>query len=450
MVTFDLLIIGAGQAISPIIEAARANGATWALAERLVPGGSCVNFGCTPTKAVLASARLAHVARHAADFGLRIPTVEVDFPAVMQHARDLVARSRKGVEDDLGSNLIRGHARFVRREQDAYVLDVDGQEVRARQVVIGTGTRSQMPKIEGLDQVDPLTGENWISRDDLPRRLAIVGGGYIAVEMGQFYTRMGSRVTIIDKGTHPLNREDDDVANALLGYLEEEGIEFRVETSFDRVERTAQGWRLSCSCPEGDLAVEADGIFVATGRQPNTQDLGLEAVGIETDDSGVIQVDEHLLTTAPHVFAVGDVRGGAMFTHTAWDDGRIVADSLFGKGQRTTDRVVPYAVFTDPQLGRVGMSETEAQKAGRKYRVLCFDMAKNAAAQEDRRTQGFVKLIVDDGSDTLLGAAILAAQGAEMIQPYADLLVTGAPLNALRDAVVAHPTYMEAVQNVLL
>jgi pyruvate/2-oxoglutarate dehydrogenase complex dihydrolipoamide dehydrogenase (E3) component len=302
-----------------------------------------------------------------------------------------------------------------------------------------------MPKVAGLDQVPCFDAGNWLERTDLPPRLAILGGGYIAVEMGQFYTRMGSRVTIIDKGSQILQQEDEDVAGSVQSALEAEGVTFLLDAHFDRVLPANPGWKMIC----GSMELEVDAIFVATGRHPNTEDLGLETIGLQPNEKGGIEVDERMRTKVAGVYAVGDIRGGPMFTQTAWDDGRIVVSDLTG-GDRTAERVTPYAVFTDPQVGRVGLSERDAREKGRRTKTICFDMARNAAAQEDRATEGFVKLVIDPEADRLLGAAIVAEHAAEMIQAYAQILAVGGGLKPLREGLVVHPTYMEAVQNVLL
>lgn len=442
----DVLQIGAGQATSCVMNGAKEAGLSYRIAERKDVGGSCVNFGCTPTKAVLASARLLHLARRASEFGLRIPSAEANFPEVIAQARRLAENSRKSMTESLEEHLIRGHARFVGKEGDRYRVQVGDQELLARYVVLDTGTRTKMPKVEGLEKVPCLDGANWIQHDDLPERLAILGGGYIAVEMGQFYARMGSRVTIIDRGHQILQQEDEDVAKAIQQALEKEGIEFLLKTSFDRVIPANPGWRLTC----GPKDLEMDAIFVATGRLPNTGDLGLETIGLRPDEKGVLQVDAKLQTDAPGVYAVGDIRGGPMFTQTAWDDGRIVVSALTGGNRTTEGRIVPYAVFTDPQVGHVGLSEREAKEKGVPYEVKHFAMDLNAAAQEERACEGFVKLLVEPGKDRLLGAAIVAEHAAEMIQAYAQILTAGGALGPLRDGVVTHPTYMEAVQNVIL
>lgn len=441
----DVLQIGAGQATSCIMNGVKSAGLAYRIAERKDVGGSCVNFGCTPTKAVLASARLLHLARRACEFGLRIPNVEADFPEVLRQARALAEHSRQSMTESIGEQLIRGHARFQGRNGDRFRVTIGDHEVLAKNVVLDTGTRAKLPKVEGLDQVPCLDGANWLFHDDLPPRLAILGGGYISVEMGQFYARMGSQVTIIDRGPQILQQEDPEVAKAVQEALENDGIGFLLNTSFDRVVPANPGWRLTC----GPEDLEMDAIFIATGRQPNTADLGLETIGLKPDEKGILKVDEYLQTAVEGIYAVGDIRGGPMFTQTAWDDGRIVAGALTSGGRSTKGRVIPYAVFTDPQVARVGLNEHEAKEEGIAFEVKTFPMAYNAAAQEDRACEGMIRLLVSP-DDNLLGATIVAEHAAEMIQAYAQILTYGGSLKPLRDGLVTHPSYMEAVQNVIL
>lgn len=457
MKEFDLIIIGSGQGAGVLAGGASKAGKRVAVVERREVGGSCVNFGCTPTKAVLASARLAAMARRATEFGLAPMEVCVDFAAVIREARKLVEHSRASLEKELGDRLIRGHGRIVSRDGGGFVAEVGKERYRAVSVVLNTGTRSRMPEIEGLEQVECIHAGNWLEFDELPKRLAIVGGGYIAVEMGQFYQRMGSQVTIIDKGPQPLANEDEDVSMAVCKCLEREGIQFLLNTRFQRVERAANGWRLTCACPDGDREVEADSIFIATGRKPNTDDVGLEEVGARVDPkSGFVLVDERLQTNVAGLFAIGDIRGGPMFTSTAWDDGRIVLDQICGKGERTTKRVVPYAVYTQPEVGRVGLSEKTAREAGKSFRICRFDLAGNAHAQEERATDGFAKLLVEDkrnwipDMNRILGAAIVADEAAEMIHVVAALMEADAPVRVLEQMVFVHPTFGEAIQSAVL
>ena len=417
------------------------------VAERAKAGGSCVNFGCTPSKTALESARLASLARRSDEFGIGIPTVEADYGRVLALAREAAESSREGVEERFGDKLVKGHARLAGREDGKIVVEVGNERWLADRVVLDVGTRSLMPKIDGLESVHAITAENWLDETTLPRRIVLVGGGYICVEMCQFYRRMGvEEVTVVDSGPQILSREDPDVALAMQKMLEAEGVRFVLDTKFGEVRKTEGGIVLDC----GATPIEADALFVATGRQPNTGDLGLETLGIETDDKGFVKVDERLRTAALEVFATGDARGGPMFTHTAWDDARIVLGTVLGDNGHTTDRVVPYAVFTDPPLGRVGMSEKEAKDADKRFEVLRFDMASNAHASEARETTGSIKVLLEEGTDMILGAAMFGAAGADLIHLYSLLMVTKLPASVLREAVVTHPTYAEAVQNVLL
>lgn len=452
--TYDVLIVGGGQAGVPLAHALAYPARRVALAERRHLGGSCVNFGCTPTKAAIASARLAHRARQGDAFGLRIPTVEVDFAAVMARCRDLARSFRSGLEDGFADadnpQILEGHARFTGRDGDGFTLRVGEQELRAQQVVIDTGTRTRMPPLDGLDAVDVLHGGNWLYHDDQPRHLILLGGSYVGLEMSQLYRRLGSDVTVVEQSARPTLREDEDVAEAMQDFLEEEGVRFRFGATARHVTADADGVTVAIEEEDGSTdELRGTHLFVATGRRPNTDDLGLDAIGLTTDDRGFLDVDERLATRVEGVWAAGDVRGGPMFTHTAWDDHRILKSQLTGDGRRTTDRVVPYAIFTDPQLGRVGMTEQQAREAGRDVRVVRKAMETNGKALESGDARGFVKVVVDAETDRLLGAAVLASLGAEIVHPYVTLMNADAPFTALYDGMHIHPTFSEAVHSVL-
>ena len=450
---YDVIIIGGGQAGIPLAHSLAASGKQVALVERLHLGGSCVNFGCTPTKAAIASARIAHLARRGAEFGLNIPTIKVDFPAVLERAKNIALESRTSLEKDLketgNPKLIRGQARLVGKDESGkfFKLQIGEKIVTAKEIVLNTGTRSVIPKIDGLDKVKFIDAGNWLEHSDLPEHLAIIGGSYIGLEMCQFYRRMGSRVTVIEGGSRIASREDEDISEALQTLLEKEGIDFCLNAKLSRVESNDDGIVLTYDEQGNSKTLKATHLFIAVGRKPNTDDLGLESVGVKMDERGIIEVDERLATNVEGIRAAGDIRGGFQFTHTAWDDYRILESQMTGDKSRTTKRIVPYAMFTDPELGRVGMTEKEAREKALDIKISCFEMNKNGKAREIGEPEGFIKVISDAKTDKIIGAAVLANEGAELVHCYVDLMNAGAPFTVLRDAVHIHPTLAEAVQS---
>ena len=448
---YDVLIVGGGQAGIPLAYKLAAEGKSVALAERKYLGGSCVNFGCTPTKAVIASAKVAHQARRAPGYGLEIPEVRVDFPAVLERAKEIVELKRggldKGLEDADNPTLIRGHARFEGREDDGFRLRVGDESVLAEQVVLDTGTRTLLPPIEGLDEVDYIESGNWLEKTELPESLAVIGGSYIGLEMAQFYNRMGTRVTVVvGRSDHVAPREDDDVTEALQAILQEEGVEFAFCERAESVVSSKDGLTLTLDADD-PTELNVSQLFVATGRLPNTDDLGLENIGLETS-KGIIEVDERLATPVEGIWAAGDIRGGPMFTHTSWDDHRVLMSQMAGDGSHTTDRVVPYAIFTDPELGRVGMTEREAREAGYEVEVMTLDMSREKGkALEIGENKGLIKVVADTSNGRILGAAVLTAEGAELVHMYVDLMNAGATLDVIQNAVHIHPTLAEDIQS---
>ncbi len=447
----DVLIIGAGQAATPLAMALAAAGRSVCVAESRHLGGSCVNFGCTPSKAAFASAALVQRARTAAALGVRIPQVEVDFPEVLRRARSFAEKGRQALQEafDKRENprLLRGHARLLEKGPAGFLAEVGEQSVRAQEVVLDCGTRSSLPPIEGLDRLEPLTAETWLDGRALPRHLAIIGGGYIGLEMAQFYRRMGAAVTVIESSGSIAGQEDEDVAACLQALLEGEGIAFRLGTRARRVEAADGGLRIDL---DGEAAerLEASDLFVATGRTPNSDGLGLETLDVELDEDGYLVVDQRLATSCPGLWAAGDLRGGPMFTQTAWDDYRILESQLLGDGKRTLARIVPYAVFTEPQLGRVGLTETQAREQGHGVRVARFEMSSNGKAREIGRAEGMIKVVVGE-DDRILGAAVLAAEGAELVHIYGAVMAAGASFRVIADSLHIHPTLAEAVQSAL-
>lgn len=466
---FDIFILGGGQAGIPLAHHLAKAGKRVGLAERRYLGGSCVNFGCTPTKAAITSARLAHMARRSGDFGINCPIVEVDFPAVLARARNIAHDFRSGLEEGFGSarnpRLYYGHARLEGRvggSRPSFRLSIaprpgtpaadphsssDALLVTADQVVLNTGTRTLLPPIPGIEQTDFIHAGNWLDKTELPEHLAILGGGSIGLEMCQFYRRMGSRVTVLTQAERIAEHEDPEVSTAMQAFLEAEGIEFHCTTHLTQVESRRDQLTLHLEHAGQSREMSVSHLFLAIGRTPNTNDIGLESVGVRLTKNGIVEADERLSTSVPGIWAAGDIRGGPMFTHTSWDDNRILLSQIVGDHSRTTKRVVPYAYVTDPQLGRVGMSETEARAAGKNVRVLRFEMSHNGKAIEIGETTGFVKVVVDADNNRILGAAVLAAEGMELIHLFSDLMVQDAPYTVIRDAIYLHPSLCEGLQS---
>lgn len=471
---FDYVLIGGGQAAIPLTFALAASGKRVLLVERKFLGGSCINFGCTPTKAAIASAKLAYQARRASDFGLTIPEVQVDFASVIASAAKIASDSREDREQEIKTSdsvsYLHGHARILGRDEDGHFrLSIKGgptdfahdeTTVSCEQLILNCGTRSAIPEIPGLDSIKGrvLDADTWLHSHQqypertAPQKIVMLGSGYIGLEMGQFYQRMGSKIVFVEEGSRIARHEDDDIGEALQGYLLHEGMEFVCESQIQRVEPTSDGIAVHVmkSGSKTELVIEASHLFIATGRTPNTDDLGLENIGIKTSPGGFVPVNEKLSTQVPGVWVAGDIRGGPMFTHTSWDDFRILESQLLGDGTRTTKRIVPYAMFTDPELGRVGMSETEARKAGRRYTVVKLPFVDNGKAYELRETKGFIKLVADPEKDELLGAAVLGIEGGELVQIFGTLMNARAPYSVIQNAIYIHPTLCEALQSAAL
>lgn len=450
---FDVIIIGAGQAAVPLSKALAKAGRKVAVIESTHLGGSCVNYGCTPTKAVIASARVAHISRRASEYGIAVDSVQPDFKAVLARARRIVEQSITALNDGFSSDdnphLIRGYARLNGRDADKFRIAVGDDLFTAGQVVLDTGTRTRIPPIDGLETIKYITAETWLAQEELPFHLLIVGGGAIGLEMAQFYRRMGAAVTVIGSGPQVADHEDADVAAAIQHALESEGICFTLNAKVSKVVAGANGISVTVTDENTNKAhqVDASHVFIATGRKPNTDDLGLQTIGIETKENGTLEVNMRLETSVPGIWAVGDIRGGPMFTHTSWDDYRIVESQLLGGASRTTDRVVPYAIFTDPELGRVGMTESAARAAGKSIAVAHFHMQHNGKARETGETEGFIKVVVDSNTQQILGAAVFSVEGAELVHIYIALMNAKAPYTVLENAIHIHPTLAEAVQS---
>jgi len=446
---FDVIVIGSGQAGVPLATRLAELGRQVLLVERKNLGGTCINYGCTPTKTMVASARAAHVARHAARLGVETGKVRVDLAAVVERKNEIVRQWREGVQrrlDTTSPNLHwrYGHARFVAPR----TLEVAGERYTADVIVINTGARHASPALPGLDAVPHLDNASIMELRELPAHLVVLGGGYIATEFGQMFRRFGAEVSIVQRGEHLLGREDADIASALEDVFRKEGIQLLLGTEGKAVRRQ-----------DGDIVLELeDGhtvrgshLLVAVGRRPNTDDLGLQAGGIQVDKRGAIVVNEQFLTTSPGVYAVGDVIGGPQFTHNSWDDHRILYDILAGKPARgRSGRIVPYTVFTDPQVARVGLSETEAKERGVEYEVATLAYEDIARAIEVDETAGLMKVLIDPRTERLLGAAIVGLEAGELIHIFVALMQAGSTARPLVDAQAVHPTLAEGVQSLVM
>jgi pyruvate/2-oxoglutarate dehydrogenase complex dihydrolipoamide dehydrogenase (E3) component len=444
MPQYDAIVIGSGQAGNPLSQKLADRGWAVALIEREHLGGTCVNTGCTPTKTMIASAQVAHYARNAGKWGVRAGEVRVDLSRVVARKDQVVEQWRSGqerkVQERKTLHLYRGHARFIGPHQ----VRVGEEVLESERIFIDTGTRPDLPLLEGLGGIDYLDNASIMRLTEVPDHLLVLGGGYVGLEFGQMFSRFGSRVTIVHRDHQLLPREDADVAGALQHALEGEGLRFVLGATTTRAEK--QDGRVALTVEAGGTTetVRGSHLLVATGRRPNTDDLGLQYAGVQTDSRGFIRVNNRLETSVPGVWALGDVKGGPAFTHISYNDYQIVyANLMEGKALTTDNRLVPYAVFTDPQLGRVGLTEKEARAAGRRLKVGKVPMAWVARAIERDETAGLMKLVVDADTDRILGAAILASEGGELVQILHAVMLAGAPYTLLKGAIYIHPTLAE-------
>ena len=451
---YDAIIIGAGQAGGPLSTALAQAGWKTAIIERIHVGGTCINEGCTPTKTMVASARVAYLTRRAADYGVETGPISVDMKVVRERKRDIVESFRSGserrIESAQGVDLLMGEARFV--EQKVVEVQLNTGETRlltASTIFINAGARPSIPPIDGIHNVPTLDSTSIMELDRVPEHLLIFGGSYIALEFGQMFRRFGSKVTIIQRSAHLLSREDTDIADAVAGILREDGIEILVETHVSHVGQNLNGnIEMAVQTAEGERILTGSHLLVAAGREPNTDWLNVEAAGIEIDKRSYIRVNDRLETNVAGIYALGDIKGGPAFTHISYDDFRIIRTNLLEHGNASIrDRLVPYTVFIDPQLGRVGMSETEARASGRAIRVAKMPMNYVARALEVDESRGFMKAIVDADSGQILGCAILGIEGGEIMAMVQMAMMGKLPYTVLRDAVFAHPTLAESLNN---
>ncbi len=451
---FDAIIIGVGQAGKPLAIDLAKQGRTVAIIERKYVGGTCINYGCTPTKTLVASAQVAFQARRAGEYGVNTGPVQVDFAAVKRRKDETVRQFRSSIEKSFDQTehltLIYGEARFTGPKQIEITLnDSEKQTVTSDLIFIDCGTSPLKPDIEGLDTVHWLDSTAIMDVAELPEHLVILGGGYISLEFGQMFKRFGSRVTLIERGGQLLAREDPDVAEAVTTILRDEGLAVHLNTTVQRVSKNAAGGIDLHLVSDGEpTQISGSHLLVAIGTTPNTAALNLNAAGVDLDGKGFIRVNDRLETNQPGIYALGDIKGGPAFTHISYDDYRIIKQNLLENGQASIEgRMVPYTVFIDPQLGRVGLSETQAREKGLNIKIATMPMTSVARAIEMSQTKGLMKVVVDANTHQILGAAILGMEGGEIMSMLQIAMMGKVPYTQLKNAIFAHPTLAEALNN---
>lgn len=455
--SYDAIVIGSGQGGKPLSRDLAAAGWKIALLEREHVGGTCINVGCTPTKTMVASARVAYLARRAAEYGVHVGRVRVNLEEVRRRKQSVVESFRNGsqrrLESTPGLDLLFGEARFDGpRSLEVHLKTGDTVRLASERIFINAGCRPAIPRIPGLDQVPTLDSTSVMELDAPPEHLIVLGGGYVGLEFGQMFRRFGSRVSIVQRGERLLSREDPDVADEVAKILREDGIDVLLKTGPVRAEPSPGGGvRLTVLTTEGERRLAGSHLLAAAGRVPNSDGLNLDAAGVKTDRAGFIQVNEKLETGLPGIYALGDIKGGPAFTHISYDDYRILRDNLLHGGRATTQgRLVPYTVFIDPQLGRVGLTETEARRQGLKVRMAKLPMTHVARAIEMSETRGFMKAVVDADSGQILGCAVLGVEGGEVMSALQVAMMGHLPYGAIKEAIFAHPVLAESLNNLFL
>jgi pyruvate/2-oxoglutarate dehydrogenase complex dihydrolipoamide dehydrogenase (E3) component len=450
---YDAIVIGSGQAGTPLSRALAEAGMRTALVEAEHVGGTCVNEGCTPTKTMVASARVAYLARRAADYGVHTGAVHVDLGRVRERKREIVNRFRNGsqtrIEKTPKLDLIFGKASFT-GPKTLIVRGEDGGErvLGAERIFINAGTRTTRPKLEGLDSIPYCDNASMMELEVVPEHLVILGGGYIGLEFGQMFRRFGSRVTIVQSAKQLLAREDSDVAEEVAKILGEDGVEVLLNAKAQRAQAANGGIQLDVLIGPQPRAIQGSHLLAAIGRTPNSDTLNLPAAGVETDAKGFIRTNNRLETNIPGVYALGDIKGGPAFTHISYDDFRIIRANVIEKKNVTIDgRLVPYTCFIDPQLGHVGLGEEEARGQGRNIRIAKMPMSHVARALETDESRGFMKAVVDAETDQILGATVLGIEGGEVMAVFEVAIMGNLPYTALRDGIFAHPTLAEGLNN---
>lgn len=454
---YEAIIIGAGQAGTPLAKKLAESGKKTAVIEKRMVGGTCINDGCTPTKAMIASARAAYQARRAAELGIEIPKVKVNLPTIIKRKDEIVRSfresSQKGLESTSNLDLIFGTASFSAPKQLTIKLNSGGEEIlSADWIFINTGAKTVIPDIDGLKGIDYLTSTSILDLQEVPEHLLILGGNYIGLEFGQMYSRFGSKVTILEQSARLLNKEDEDIAEEVRRFLEDEDIEILTKAKTTQFDLDDKGAIIATVTLDGNARkIKASHVLIAIGRSAQTEQLALETAGVKTDEKGHILVNEKLETNIPGIYALGDVKGGPAFTHIAYNDYTIVYRNLLKDNVYSTlERLVPYCMFTDPQLGRVGLSEGQAREKGLNIQVAILPMSQVARGIETGETKGMMKAIVDKDSKQILGAAILAADGGEIVSVLQMAMQGGITWEEIRFGVFAHPTYAESLNNLFM
>lgn len=453
---YDAIVIGTGQGGKPLALALATAGWKTAVIEREYIGGTCINVGCTPTKTMVASGRVAYLSRRAADYGVNAGPVSVDLNRVRQRKQAIVESFRNGslrrIASTTNLTLFMGEASFTAARAIAVQMSGGGtRSLTAEKIFINTGGRPVSPPIPGLDSVPALDSSSVMELDELPEHLMVLGGGYIGLEFAQLFRRFGSRVTVIHRGGHLLSREDPDVADAVATILREDGIDVLLEANPVRAEQVDGRIQLTVNASAGEQTIIGSHLLVAVGRAPNTDRLNLPAAGVQTDKQGYVVTNNRLETNVPGIYAIGDVKGGPQFTHISYDDFRILRTNLLEGGDASINgRLVPYTVFIDPQLGRVGMSETEARTQGKNIRVAKLPMAHVARALEMDESRGFMKAVVDASTNQILGCAVLGIEGGELMAMFQLAIMSKLPYTVLKEAIFAHPTLAEGLNNLFL
>ena len=448
---YDAIVIGTGQAGPSLAARLAGRGLKVAIIERKRFGGTCVNNGCIPTKTLVASARAAHVARRAGDYGVTIPgSIAVDMKKVKARKDAVVRQSSEGLQkwlrDTQNLTIIEGHGRFA----DAHRVRVGDELLEADKIFLNVGGRASMPPLRGIDEVSHLNNSTMMDVDFLPEHLIVIGGSYVGLEFAQMYRRFGSEVTVVQKGPRLCRREDEDVSENIKTILEGEGIKIRLGAECIGFEKRGARVAVQVDCSTGDKSVIGSHVLLAVGRVPNTNDLGLEEAGLEVNERGYIQVDDQLRTNVPGIYALGDCNGRGAFTHTAYNDYEIVAANLLdGDERRVSDRITAYALYIDPPLGRAGMTETEVRKSGRKALICKMSMTQVGRAREKGETDGFMKILVDAETKKILGASLLGIECDEVIHSLLDVMYAKAPYTVIQRAMHIHPTVTELIPTML-